>query len=49
MNQHIDLIYFFSSLVMVGLPLGLFTWLTYLVVKRYRAERRDNAEGGTRN
>ena len=49
MNQHIDLIYFFSSLVMAGLPLGLFTWLTYLVVKRYRAERRDNAEGGTRN
>jgi heme/copper-type cytochrome/quinol oxidase subunit 2 len=39
MNQHIDLIYFWSSLVLVALPLGVFSWLTYLVVKAYRQER----------
>ena len=39
MNQHIDLIYFLSSLVMVVLPLGVFSWLTYLVIKGYRRER----------
>ncbi len=49
MNPHIDLIYFFSSLLMVVLPLGVFTWLTYLAVRAYRAERSRNAEGGTRN
>jgi heme/copper-type cytochrome/quinol oxidase subunit 2 len=40
MNQHIDLIYFLSSLVMVVFPLAVFTWLTYLVVKVYRREQR---------
>ena len=39
MNQQIDLIYFFSSLLMVVLPLAVFTCLTYLVVKRYRQDR----------
>jgi len=39
MNPHIDLIYFFSSLLMVVLPLTVFTWLTYLVVKRYRQDQ----------
>jgi hypothetical protein len=39
MNPHIDLIYFFSSLVMVSLPLGVFTWLTWVLVKRYRKEQ----------
>ena len=41
MNQHIDLIYFLSSLVMVVLPLGVFSWLTYLVIKGYRQGRRQ--------
>lgn len=45
MNPHIDLIYFLSSLVMVVLPLGVFSWLTYLVVKRYRHELREKGEG----
>jgi len=39
MSPHIDLIYFLSSLVMVVLPLGVFSWLTYLVIKTYRRER----------
>jgi heme/copper-type cytochrome/quinol oxidase subunit 2 len=39
MNQHIDLIYFLSSLVMVVFPLAVFTWLTYLVVKAYRRDQ----------
>jgi hypothetical protein len=46
MNQHIDLIYFFSSLVMVGLPLGIFCWLTYRLIKRWRWELRE--KGGAR-
>jgi hypothetical protein len=41
MNPHIDLIYFVSSLVMVVLPLTVFSWLTWLVVKRYRQEMRE--------
>jgi len=40
MNPHIDLIYFFSSLVMVGLPLGVFGWLTYRVVKAYWRDQK---------
>ena len=39
MSPHIDLIYFLSSLVMVALPLGVFSWLTYLLVKRYRRDQ----------
>ena len=35
MNQQIDLIYFWSSLLLVVLPVGIFSWLTYLVVRRY--------------
>lgn len=45
MNQQIDLIYFWSSLVMVVLPLGIFSWLTWLVVKRYRLDMREKGEG----
>ena len=45
MNQHIDLIYFWSSLVLVALPLGIFSWMTWLVVKRYRHEMREKGEG----
>jgi len=40
MNPHIDLIYFWSSLVLVALPLGVFSWLTYLVVSAYRRDLR---------
>jgi hypothetical protein len=39
MNQQIDLIYFWSSLVLVALPLGIFSWLSYLVIRGYRRER----------
>ncbi len=35
MNQHIDLIYFLSSLVMVAVPLVIFTALTHFVLKGY--------------
>lgn len=40
MNPQIDLIYFWSSLVLVGLPLGVFSWLSYLVIKEYRRDQR---------
>ena len=39
MNNGLDIIYFWSSILIVLLPLGVFTWLTYLVVKAYRKER----------
>ncbi len=39
MNQQIDLIYFWSSLGLVALPLGIFSWLSYLVIRGYRRER----------
>lgn len=48
MNPHIDFIYFVSSLVMVALPLGIFSWLTWLVVKRYRADQRRKASSSFR-
>ncbi len=35
MNPHIDLIYFLSSLVMVAVPLMIFSVLTYFVLKGY--------------
>jgi hypothetical protein len=35
-----DLIYFLSALLIVALPLTVFSWLTYQVVKRYLKERR---------
>jgi hypothetical protein len=40
-----DIIYFWSSILIVLLPLGVFTWLTYLVVKRYRHEMREKGDG----
>ena len=39
MSPHIDLIYFLSSLVMVVLPLTVFSWLTYLVLNAYRRDQ----------
>lgn len=44
MNQQIDLIYFWSSLVMVVVPLGVFSWLTYLVVRRYLRDLRAESK-----
>jgi hypothetical protein len=43
MNPHIDLIYFWSSLVLVALPITIFTGLTYLIVKGYM--NREKGEG----
>jgi hypothetical protein len=43
MNQHIDLIYFWSSLVLVALPITIFSVLTYLLVKGYK--NREKGEG----
>jgi len=34
-----DIIYFWSSIFMVLLPIGAFSWLTWLVVKAYRKEQ----------
>jgi hypothetical protein len=34
-----DIIYFWSSILMVLLPIAAFSWLTYFVVKIYRRER----------
>lgn len=34
-----DIIYFWSSIVIVLLPLGIFCWLTWLVIKAYRKEQ----------
>jgi hypothetical protein len=38
MSPHIDLIYFWSSLVLVALPLGIFSWMSYLVFNAYRRD-----------
>ncbi len=35
-----DIIYFWSSILIVLFPLGVFTWLTWLVVKAYRKEQK---------
>ncbi|HWC74202.1 MAG TPA: hypothetical protein VG454_09725 [Gemmatimonadales bacterium] len=40
MNPKIDLIYFWSSLVLVALPLIAFSVLTYLVVRAYHKEQK---------
>jgi hypothetical protein len=42
MSQHIDFVYFVSSIVMVAAPLVVFTWLTWLVVKAYRNRQRES-------
>lgn len=39
-----DIIYFWSSIVIVLLPLGIFCWLTWLVVKAYRNRQREPHE-----
>ena len=40
-----DIIYFWSSIFMVALPLAIFGGLTYLVLKGYR--KRDQGAGST--
>jgi hypothetical protein len=40
-----DIIYFWSSVFMVLLPIGGFSWLTYLLVKRYLHEMREKGDG----
>ncbi len=44
MNPHIDLIYFLSSLVMVAVPLMIFTALTYFAVRGSRRAQRDHGK-----
>lgn len=45
MNSNIDLIYFWSSLVLVALPLTVFSVLTYLVTKGYFRKMRERGDG----
>jgi hypothetical protein len=45
MNPHIDLIYFWSSLVLVAVPLAVFSVLTYLVTKGYFRRMREKGDG----
>jgi hypothetical protein len=40
-----DIIYFWSSIFMVLLPIGGFSWLTYVLIKKYRLEMREKGEG----
>jgi len=40
-----DIIYFWSSIFMVLLPIGAFSWLTYVLIKKYRLEMREKGEG----
>ena len=40
-----DIIYFWSSILMVALPLVIFGGLTYLVLKRYRQDLREKGDG----
>ena len=40
MNHHIDLIYFWSAILIVLLPIAIFVTIGYLLWKGYRKERR---------
>lgn len=44
-DDRIDLIYFWSSIVMVVIPLAIFITLTYLMVKAYRKRERGAGSG----
>ncbi len=44
-GDDLDLIYFWSSILIVALPLTVFCVLTYLVVKGYR--KREQGAGST--
>jgi heme/copper-type cytochrome/quinol oxidase subunit 2 len=39
-GDSVDLIYFWSSILMVALPLAVFGVITYLVVRAYRKRER---------
>ena len=39
-GDEMDIIYFWSSIVMVLLPIGAFAWLTWLLIKAYRKEHK---------
>jgi hypothetical protein len=39
-DDNMDLIYFWSSIFMIVLPITIFTTLTYFVVKAYRKRER---------
>jgi len=41
MSQNVDLLYFWSSLFMIVLPITIFSVLTYFVVKAYRKRERE--------
>jgi heme/copper-type cytochrome/quinol oxidase subunit 2 len=43
-GEEMDLIYFWSSLLIVALPLTVFGVLTYFVVKGYRNRERERHE-----
>ena len=43
-GDKMDIIYFWSAIVIVLLPLTVFTWLTWLVVKAYRNRPREPHE-----
>ena len=40
-GDDVDLIYFWSSLFMILLPITIFTTLTYFVVKGYRNRKQE--------
>ena len=40
-DESVDLIYFWSSILMVALPLTVFGILTYLVMKGYRKTEQE--------
>ena len=44
-GEDVDLVYFWSSVFMILLPITIFTALTYLVVKAYR-KREQRAGSG---
>jgi len=44
-DDRLDLIYFWSSILIVALPLTIFTTLTYLITKGYFRKLREKGEG----
>jgi hypothetical protein len=44
-GEDMDLIYFWSSIFMILLPITIFTTLTYLVTKGYLRRLREKGEG----
>jgi hypothetical protein len=44
-GDNMDLIYFWSSILIVALPLAVFGTLTYLVTKGYFRKMREKGEG----